>query len=220
MATDKQFNIARGNLAHSQGILDQLHSQNMAQPSPEMAAPMPQSTPQSVQAPVSPEKQSPFDTFQLPPQTAAVAQAPAATGAAISPQYAVKDRGVQVNNEDLGQLRKVLYAEIGSRSPDKTELEARTVANIALNRLKNKFGDGQSLSDILTAPKQFQGYGSHLYQNFESDSKTASGTKRLQIIDKVLGEIKAGNFPDNVGGYQYYTHTPDGRINATKEYGK
>lgn len=50
MATDKSFNTARISLGHSQGLLDKMQGQNMAQPSPEMAQPQAQ-PPQQEQQP-------------------------------------------------------------------------------------------------------------------------------------------------------------------------
>lgn len=132
--------------------------------------------------------------------------------------FEVPDRKVRVNKEDLDELRKVLFAEVGSRGPEKTELEARTVTDVALNRLANGFGKAKTLKDVLTARMQFQGYNSKLYKDFERASKTEGGKKRLEAIDKIIAELKAGTLTDSLGGYQFYVHLPDGRIRATKNY--
>ena len=127
----------------------------------------------------------------------------------------VKDRGLTINPSHLDTLRKVLFAEISNRSIDKQQLEARTIINTALNRMKQQ---GKSLQDIITAPKQYQGYGSKEYQRISAGKTTLNDAQKLKAIDTVLAQLKSGNFPDTIGGRTFYTHQPDGRILATAKF--
>ncbi len=67
MATDKKFTTARGNLAHSQSLLDNLMKSKMAQQSPQMEQPpQPQPQPQPAPQPEPTPTQTPQHTPEEP----------------------------------------------------------------------------------------------------------------------------------------------------------
>ncbi len=123
-------------------------------------------------------------------------------------------RGVQMTPQDLQTLRNVLFAEISNRGSDKQQLEARTIANTALNRIPQYGAQGKNMSlhDVLTAPNQYQGYNSPQYQRIASNATTTADAQKLGAIDSVIGEMKTGKFPDTTGGRVYYHHDPQGQI--------
>lgn len=124
-------------------------------------------------------------------------------------------RGVPIAPSDIQLLRGILFAEISNRSSPKQELEARTIINTALNRVAQH---GGTLASQLTAPKQYQGYGSKEYQRFLAGKTGKADTQKLDSINGVLADLQAGTFDDNIDGYTFYTHAPDGKIIATKNY--
>lgn len=128
---------------------------------------------------------------------------------------AIEGRGVSIDPAHLPTLRNTLFAEISNRDINKQQLEARTIINTALNRMKEQ---GKSLQDIITAPKQYQGYGSKEYQRITAGKTTMSDAQKLKAIDAVLKELKTGKFTDTIEGRTFYTHKPDGRIIATSTF--
>ncbi len=126
-------------------------------------------------------------------------------------------RGHTLSDADLQTLRNTLFAEISNRNLNKQQLEARTIANTALNRMDQYKANGKpmSLTDVLTQPKQYQGYNSPEYQRIVSGKTKPTDTQKLSAIDSVLGNIKAGKLDDNSEGMVYYHHDPTGVIHLT-----
>lgn len=129
-----------------------------------------------------------------------------------APTYNV--RGTKLTDQDLATLRNVLFAEISNRDANHQQLEARTIANTALNRLPQYQGQGKpmSLHDVLTAPNQYQGYNSPQYKLIANNATTSLDTQKLGAIDHVIGQMKSGDFPDSTGGRVFYHHDAQGRI--------
>lgn len=121
-------------------------------------------------------------------------------------------RGVDFADDDVKELRKILYSEIGNRSQDKRMLEARVLINTALNRLAENRSRGrgpQTLAGVLKEKNQYQGYGTKQYQiaaNGQGDPK------KLEAIDSVIAELQQGALTDNTNGAFYYIHNDDGTI--------
>ena len=147
---------------------------------------------------------------------APVAQ-PQIKGASVAaPQKApIVIRGLNVNREELPTLRNVLFAEISNRTQGKQQLEARTIINTVLNRIQER---KKSLTDIITAPQQYQGYESKEYKRIMSGKLVKGDEKKLQAIDAILAELEDGDFFDNTEGRTFYTHKEDGSILATEKY--
>ncbi len=137
-------------------------------------------------------------------------------------EYDVKDRGIKVNDSDLKELTNVLMNEVGNRSSDKISLEAKTIINTALNRMKEYAAKGQpmSLTDVLHMPGQYQGYLPNGVKNLDGKlikseyQKAAAGeidsvTKpKYDAVQSVVGQLKTGSFQDNTNGAFYYKHDP------------
>lgn len=123
-------------------------------------------------------------------------------------------RGTKVSDSDLDNLRRVLFAEVSNRNPDRQQLEARVIANTAFNRIPQYQGRGKmaNLTSVLQEPKQYQGYGSPEYKRIESGNLKPTDNQKLQAIDSILSEIKSGSFSDNTDGRVFYTHDGQGRI--------
>jgi hypothetical protein len=132
--------------------------------------------------------------------------------ATSTPTYNV--RGMQLTDQDLQTARNVLFGEISNRTPDKQQLEARTILNTALNRISQYKANGKNLSlqQVLSAPNQYQAYGGSEYNRLASGQATTTDQPKLDSIDAVLSELKTGQFPDTTGGRVYYKHDPTGRI--------
>ncbi len=134
----------------------------------------------------------------------------------------LQDRGVQIKPQDIEQVLPTIFAEVSNRTPDKIELEVRTILNTAINRIKdwqNKRGVEKGLVDIMHQPNQYQGFNSDQYKKFVNGQLDFLGQKKAdlvkQIIDKVVKEMESGIFTDNVTGAVNYIHKPDGRIIAS-----
>lgn len=134
----------------------------------------------------------------------------------------IPDRKVSVSDRDLDELKHIMFGEISNRNTNKQVLEARTIANVALNRLANgkglSVGKGGTLSDVLTAPNQFQAFNGKEYGRSKSGQLTPSDAPKLKAIQSILAEIKSGSFTDSIEGRRYYTHDAAGAITATSKF--
>ncbi len=157
----------------------------------------------------------------VPPAPTTVGQAPKTVNAPMAAvpkpvPIPIQGRNVSIDPAHLPTLRNTLFAEISNRDPNKQQLEARTIINTMLNRMQQQ--KGKSLQDIITAPKQYQGYGSKEYQRIVAGKTTMADAQKLKAIDAIISELKSGKFADNIGGSAFYTHKPDGRIIATSTF--
>ena len=128
--------------------------------------------------------------------------------------YEIKDRGIKVSEDDLALLRKVLFSEVSNRSPERQDFESRIITNTALNRIPqyNERVGTTTLSDVLTKPNQYQGYGSKEFKRISDNATTTTDSPKLNAIDNLIGEIKRGEFKDNTANKVYYSHDPSGKI--------
>lgn len=131
--------------------------------------------------------------------------------------YHVPGRDLTLSSADLAVLRPVLYGEVSNRNATKKDLEARVILNTALNRMQAYAAHGQkkSLSDILSAPNQYQAYGGDQYSQYSNPPDAVAAAKKKQVDDIVqnfLNEMEGGDFPDVTQGAYYYQHHPNGTI--------
>lgn len=127
-------------------------------------------------------------------------------------------RNIQINNDEVEVLRKVLFGEISNRNSEKKELEARVILNTVLNRVKNNKDKNKpydSMLKVLSQNNQYQAYGDKQFGIYDNPKDYPTKQKKDEInkiIDKLLEEIKNGTFQDNTNGAFYYIHNPDGSI--------
>lgn len=129
------------------------------------------------------------------------------------PQYHLADRGVSVTDDDIQNLRPLIYGEVSNRTPDKQALEANVIVNTALNRVKEYGGKGQkkTLSDVIAMPNQYQAYKGKQYNEYLNPSDPVALAKKKQIdaiLDSIHEQIKTGKYDDNTAGAYYYVHDP------------
>ena len=121
-------------------------------------------------------------------------------------------RGIDLSDDDIDELKHVLYSEIGNRSQEKRSLEADVVINTALNRVTENRSKGrgpQTLKEVLRQDNQYQGLGTKQYEI----SKSGKGEARKnEAIDAALARLKSGELEDNTNGAFYYIHNDDGTI--------
>lgn len=127
---------------------------------------------------------------------------------------AYKTRAGDITEEDLNELRAVLFGEISNRASDKQRLEARTIINTAINRMSQykEKGKDMTLAQVLQAPNQYQAYGGGEYSRIKTGGTKPTDQQKIQAIDDVIGTLKEGLLPDTTGGRVFYVHEPDGRI--------
>jgi hypothetical protein len=134
-------------------------------------------------------------------------------------------RGIKVNDNDIEEAAKILYAEISNRSPEKQAFEIRHIINTALNRSLNPGLDkGKSLTQVLQRRAQYQGYAPNgmtvkggkvvksQYQLVSEGKLRPDQQKKYEHIKNILNELKNGNFEDTTGGAQFYVHASDGTL--------
>lgn len=131
-----------------------------------------------------------------------------------TPMKTYRVRGQTFTEPDVDQLKRIIYSEVSNRPPDKQELEARILFNTAVNRMAayNTKGQPRTLSGVLTAPNQYQGYNSPLYKQYDSPADSLSAKRKAQldsITNKMIGEVSSGQFKDNTSGAYYYKHKDD-----------
>jgi hypothetical protein len=123
------------------------------------------------------------------------------------PRYQIKSRGISLDDNDIQQLARVNFGEASNRM-DPTEI--RHITNTALNRARNY---GLSVSDVLSAPKQYQAYGGKQYNLAQNpDSLDSLSKTKYDFIIKVLNDLKSGDFQDTTNGYESYYHDTKGNI--------
>lgn len=131
--------------------------------------------------------------------------------------YSIPSRKVTVVEPDLEELGAILFGEIGNRPLDKKLLEARTIANIALNRAEK---EGKSLAEVLRQPNQFQAYKGNQYNLYKS-GKAATSTiskEKVDAVNKILDEIRQGTLKNNIGDNLSYAHRKDNTIRVYKDW--
>lgn len=124
----------------------------------------------------------------------------------------VASRGVDLDDEDLDELRHILYGEVSNRPKEKKQLETRVIVNTVLNRVaeNRRLGRGpQTVREVLTQDNQYQAFGEKQYKL----SKQGKGDpNKVAAIDEVLAELEKGDFEENTNGAFYYIHNDDGSI--------
>lgn len=129
--------------------------------------------------------------------------------------YKLADRGVEFDDDDVAELRNVLYSEISNRDPEKQKMESRVILNTALNRMGQYRDRGRELTlgDVLREPNQYQGYMPDNEKSQYNVARSGKGDKKkLAAIDEVIQEVISGKLEDTTNGAVYYIHHPDGRI--------
>lgn len=128
--------------------------------------------------------------------------------------YHIPDRGVNITDSDLQEARKILFAEISNRSPERQVFETKIILNTAINRMKQykERGINKTLTQVLQEPNQYQGYGSKQYNIATTSKFDPLSKKKMQTIDTALDEIKTTGLPDNTNGSVFYVHNKDGSI--------
>ena len=132
-------------------------------------------------------------------------------------QYSLKDRGIQVTDDDMKNFRPILYGEASNRGPDKQALEADVILNTALNRVREYGAKGKkkTLSEVFAMPNQYQAYGGRQYQEYTNPSNPVAMEKKRRIdaiVDNIYQQIREGKYQDSTGGAYYYIHNPDSSI--------
>lgn len=132
-------------------------------------------------------------------------------------KYHIKDRNVQLTDNDFEAMKPLLYGEVSNRTPDKQALEANVILNTVLNRMGEyrKRGKNKSLEEVISMPNQYQAYGGPQYKEYHAPSNPISAAKRKQIdaiVDAIKESVKRGEHVDNTGGAYYYVHEKDGKI--------
>lgn len=132
-------------------------------------------------------------------------------------KYILKDRGVDITDEDIQALRPLLYGELSNRDITKKQLEANVILNTAINRAREYGSRGlpNKISEVISMPNQYQAYGGNQYKLYSNPTNPLDIKKKQEvdsIVDNIHNMIKTGNYPDNTEGSYYYIHNPDQTI--------
>lgn len=149
----------------------------------------------------------PISSFFGPTQVKAATVPPPVT------QYQLKDRGVQISDDDINAFKPLLYGEVSNRTPDKQALEAHVILNTAINRMKSysEKGQNKTLIDVLSMPNQYQAYGGKQYQSYSNPPDVVAAAKKKQvddIVEQIRKQVQSGQYPDITEGAYYYVHDP------------
>lgn len=132
-------------------------------------------------------------------------------------------RNNSISENDLDEAKAILFGEISNRAPDKQQLEAQTILNTAFNRMEEynaKKFRGRSnwtLTDVLQDSNAYQAFKGKQYTKYKSGQTDELDKQKIQAIDKVLGDVRNGNFINNIGEDAFYVHLPDGRIRTNSK---
>lgn len=113
------------------------------------------------------------------------------------------------------EMLGTLFGEVSNRESAKQELEAQTILNTMRNRARRK---GTDMYKEMIAKNQYQAYKGKQYEKFMSGNIEELDKRKVEAITKVFEQLKAGQMNDNIDGYEYYVHKPDGSISATKDF--
>ena len=132
-------------------------------------------------------------------------------------KYTLKDRGIEISEDDINAMRPIIYGEISNRTPDKQELETNVILNTALNRVReyNARGQKKTLREVVSMPNQYQAYGGAQYNAYSNPPDVVAAAKKKQVdmmVDKLREQMRSGNYIDNTQGAYYYIHNPNGTI--------
>lgn len=136
------------------------------------------------------------------------------------PKYEIKNRAVKLSNDDIEEAKKVMFAEVSNRPPDKQDLEVRVILNTAINRMKENeaVGKAKTLTQILQEPNQYQGYQNKQYKKLVNDElDDLSKEKKAKINALVEKYLKSEKFDDNTNNAFYYIHNKDESISYDDE---
>lgn len=131
----------------------------------------------------------------------------------------LKDRNVSITKRDMEAAKPIIFAEVSNRSPDKQMLETKTILNTAINRMQQyqERGINMTLKQVLEQPNQYQGFNSNEYRKYKGNGLFLDERKKKRInemVDSVADSMNSGTFTDNINGYVYYKHSPDGSIHT------
>ena len=134
-------------------------------------------------------------------------------------KYVIKNRGLELTDDDIQEAKHILFSEISNRDDDKKSLEAKVILNTALNRMVayRERGENKNLKEILQSPNQYQGYSpdglkkgnktvESQYQKSVLGKLDEPSKQKKQVVDSLVDELKNGDYEDNTNGAYYYTH--------------
>ena len=126
--------------------------------------------------------------------------------------YKIKDRPVEVKDDEIKDLGAVAFGEAGNNID-----EIRMVMNVAINRANQGNGDVfKELSKKGKSRPEFQAYGGKQYNDFMTDNLDFVSKKKAALVNQVLNEIKNGTLVDNTDGATYFSHGDDGKLRTFK----
>lgn len=131
--------------------------------------------------------------------------------------FKVRDNFLALN--DLEEAKAILFGEVSNRPLNKQILEAQTILNTALNRMEEyrRLGKPKTLTEVLQMPNQYQAFKGKEYNKFKDGKTGELDKRRIEAIEKVITELKDGTLKNNIPGYFFYSHRPDGSIQAVKK---
>lgn len=125
------------------------------------------------------------------------------------PKYKVKDRPVEVLDDELKDLGGVIFGEAGNNID-----EMRKIANVVINRSNQSYKP--VFNELSKKSKnggfEFNAYSGKQYNNYMTDNLDFVSKKKAALVDKVIDEIKRGELSDNTGGATYFSHGKDGQL--------
>jgi len=141
---------------------------------------------------------------------------------ASTTEYTIPGRVAKPKEKDLEELAAIIYGEISNRPLDKQILEAKTIANIVLNRMENHEWKGKSVADIVLEHKKnakypaFQAKDGKQYRDYKEGKPTDAS--KLKAINVIIDDIRNGKLDNNIDDYLMYAHMPDNSIRAFKDW--
>ena len=128
------------------------------------------------------------------------------------PVYKVKDRPVEVMEDELKDFGGVLFGEAKNNIDD-----MRKVANVVLNRMNESYKPAfNELSKRTNGKFEFQAYAGEQYNKYMMDDTGNDFMNKKQKVKQVLEEIRNGTLIDNINRDTYFSYGPDGKLRTTK----
>ena len=97
-------------------------------------------------------------------------------------------------------LTKLLFSEVDKGK--RMEVDAPAVAHVALNRVGGRWGN--TLEEVVFAPKQFSGVGTKEWNKADKGDMTAEEFSKYKRLYSIASGAIRGTIPDPTGGANHY----------------
>lgn len=129
------------------------------------------------------------------------------------PKYKIKDRPVEVLDDELKDLGGVIFGEANNNID-----EMRKIANVVINRSNQSYKP--IFNELSKKSKnggfEFNAYSGDQYNKYMTNNLDFVSRRKAELVNQILKEIKNGTLVDDTNGAVYFSHGKDGKLRTFK----